>query len=558
MAAALVDRGKLTLEFQKNTDNADGHHVHAEGGWRVARVSQALTRFVAALRNALVATLSVAFGLAACEASLRLFHPRYAVPAEALREATPAAGKTSFHPDTRVEHRWIDNNLGGRQSRDFPPPVLDRTVNIAFFGDSQTENVRMPAQYSYTEPLDFLLNVAAGVSDGSTGSVAIPQPRFSVLNFGRRGYGPARSYLRWLQAPARDKMAHVFYMVCKNDLADLRKAFRSKHVRLSASGEILAGDALHTPAWKRTLAHLHLTYLAIDAWQRAVSAWPANRSRDELVDSPDEGQPSSQDDLTMFRDLVGRWKREVEAHGAAFHVVLLPNPVVGFGGRQRNEWLRSLRADSAFATEIGYLDLAKCFEIEIPGFDYRDWSFDNDPHWNPAANMVAATCLYRYLEDALGLPERTDEDLAHARHAYYNAFLNSRAWEGQRYMPDAAWVRPSGAGRTHGLGETIVAKYLALEFVPQGEDRWLGAVRTAREAGASATSVWDVYANAQERLLVYVKSPCTADWRARDLAARFFLHGVPFTFEKLTTHDARSGYANLDRASLTYVRRGKD
>ena len=420
------------------------------------------------------------------------------------------------------------------------------TVNIAFFGDSQTENVDIPAQYSYTEPLDFLLNINRVAVDSVVPGLPGQTTGFQVLNFGRRGYGPARSYLRWLQLPERGKLAHVFYMVCKNDLADLEKALRSNLVLRGASGEMLTGIPLTPPPWKRVLAHLHITYLAVDAWQRVRSDG-----------APGEGQLSHDDLILMFHDVVRRWKSEVEAHGAAFHVVLLPNPIEGFGGAMRNEWLRTLRSDAAFATEIGFFDLAQCFQTEIPGFHYRDWRFDKNPHWNSAANMVAATCLYRYLADALSLPDRTDDDLANARYAYYRAFLDSPAWEGQRYMPDEAWARPSNT-REASRGEAIVARYLALELRPQMEGQWLGAVRAAREAGPSATSVWDIYANARERLLVYVKSPCAANWRARGHAVRFFLHGVPFTAEKLPGHHVGASFANLDHSPLAYIRRQAD
>ena len=517
--------------------------AHARCGWPVGKMDRTRNRFVAALRNGLIAILSLFVGLAACEVSLRFFHPRYSVAVEDLPEVNTLVaghqrgarrrarrGKFAFHPDTRVEHRWLHNNLGGRQSRDFPPASLRMTVNVGFFGDSQTENVDIPAQYSYTEPLDFLLNI------GDRFAVDGAKPGFNVLNFGRRGYGPARSYLRWLQLPERSKLAHVFYMVCKNDLADLEKALRSNLVRRGASGEMQAGSPLTPPAWKRMLAHLHITYVAVDAWQRTSLVDRLGSGSNRL---PGDDRLSHDDLILMFHDIVRRWKSEVEAHGAAFHLVLLPNPIEGFGGAMRNEWLRKLRSDATFATEIGFFDLAKCFQTEIPDFDYRDWRFDNDPHWNSAANMVAATCLYRYLEGPLSLPERTDEDLANARYAYYHAFLDSAAWEGQRYMPDEAWVRPSNTKQA-ASGEAIVAKYLALELRPQMEGQWLGAVRAAREAGPLATSVWDIYANARERLLVYVKRPCAANWRARGLAVRFFLHGVPFTAE-WSGHHVRGG-----------------
>ncbi len=514
----------------------------------------------ALVRNGLLALLSAAIGLAACEAALRLFYPRYQLAANPVPEDAAGTYRLFRDPDTGVAHRVISNNLGGRQSRDFPPEALDTAVNIAFFGDSQTQNAFMPAQYSYTEPLDFLFNVGAQVGDAGSAAqaAALREPRVNVLGFGTADYGPARSYLRWRNLPARSKFAHVFYMVVHNDRNDLRTAVRSGLVLLGDSGEVLPGGPPRTPTWKRVLARLHLTYLAIDAWQRLALGWPAG----ELGDGPsglEEHELSRDKAQLVFRDLMLRWNREVKEFGGVFHLVLLPNPPGGFGAGLSSAWLRHVRNDADLRSTIGFFDLAACFEAMIPGFDYDDWRFENDAHWNPAGTMVAATCLYRYLEDALGLPERTDEHLAHMRHAYYQAFLESSAWEGQRYAPDAAWARPplADAAQATPSGQAIVARYLALELALSAEEQSLGAVRAAREAGALASSVWDVYANIGRRLLVYVKPSCSPSWRARDAAAGrfFFLHAVPFTPEKLPPHGAPSGFVNLDDTPLTYVRR---
>lgn len=524
------------------------------------RAGEGLTpvKGAALARNGLLALLSAAVGLAACEAALRLFHPRYQLAATPVPEDAVGTYRLLRDPDTGVVHRFGSNNLGGRQSRDFTPEALDATVNIAFFGDSQTQNALMPAQYSYTELLDFLLNVGAQIGDEPNApDTALGKP-ISVLNFGMAHYGPARSYLRWRNSPARSKFAHVFYMVVHNDRNDLRTAVRSGLVRLGDSGEVLPGDAPRTPTWKRALARLHLTYLAIDTWQRLAFRWPTAGLGDGPSGLPEERELSRDKAQQVFRDLVLRWNREVKEFGGAFHLVLLPNPPGGFGAGLSSAWLRLVRNDADLRSKVGFFDLAACFQAMIPGFDYGDWRFENDAHWNPAGTMVAATCLYRYLEDALGLPERTDEHLAHMRHAYYQAFLDSPAWEGQRYTPDAAWARPPPPDATQGApsGEAIVAKYLALELAPPVEEQSLGAVRAAREAGALARSVWEVYANIDRRLLVYVKPSCSPSWRVRTAAAgRFFLHAVPFTREKLPTHRVGSGFANLDDAPLTYVRR---
>ena len=526
----------------------------------VHRAGEGLTpvKGAALARNSLLALLSAAIGLAACEAALRQFHPRYQLAANPMPEDAAGTYRLFRDPDTGVAHRVISNNLGGRQSRDFLPETLDTAVNIAFFGDSQTQNALMPAPYSYTEPLDFLLNVGAQVGDEGGAQIAtLHEPRINVLNFGMADYGPARSYLRWQNLPERSKFAHVLYMVVHNDRNDLRTAVRSGLVRLGDSGEVLPGGPPRTPTWKRALARLHLTYLAIDAWQRLALGWPVDSSNGRS--GPAEDRELSRDKAQLvFRDLMLRWNGEVKESGGVFHLVLLPNPPGGFGAALSPAWLRLVRNDADLRSKVRFFDLAACFDATVPDFDYGDWRFENNPHWSPAGTMVAATCLYRYLEDALGLPEHTDKDLVHMRHAYYQAFLDSPAWEGQRYTPDDAWARPPPADAAQAPpGEAIVAKYLALELAPPAEEQDLGAVRAAREAGALASSVWDVYANIERRLLVYVKPFCSPSWRARDAATGrfFFLHAVPFTPEIVPAHRVPSGFVNLDDMPLTYVRR---
>ena len=551
------------------------------------------------LGNGLLVLFSVAVALAVCEAALRHFHPRYVLAAAAPRLAWANTQRYHFNPDTRTEHLVIHNNLGGRQSRDFPAGSLENGVNIAFFGDSQTENVHLSAQYSYSELLDFLLNNMAATPGEQVDRMLVDgvdddDSSFNVLNFGLWGYGTGRSYLRWRSLPVRRELDHVFYMVVDNDLADLHNSLRSGDVRVSEAGEVFGGSP-SKPAWKRLLARLHMTYLVADVVRRLAA------SRSDTLE-PKRLRRRATTTLAMktmpvFRELVRRWKREVEAEDGTFHMVLVPGP--------SSEWFRALRDDAELRAEIGLFDLIECFDEAVPGspgspgsFNYRHWSFRHGGHWNARANMAAASCLYRYLESELGLPKRSDKDLAHARHAYYQAFLDSPVWQGERYVPDAAWARP-GRATTHQEGEAVVAKYLALELTPPTEavacewgvgvvasnsperrawslernyrhqvatalfgncgHEWLGAVRAAREAEALATTAgWSVYANPRQRLLVYVKSPCPANWRP---AGRFFLHAVPFTPEKLPLPAGPlppPRFVNLDKGPFSPLRRNEN
>ena len=238
----------------------------------------------------LLVLLSIAVGVVAGEVALRLLHPRYAFAAQSPPREARAGWPTyrrSSDPDTGKEHYVIRNNLDGRQSRNFDAANLDGAVNIGFFGDSQTENYLMPAQYSYTEPLDYFLNL------GPLPRLGGQDARFNVLNFGVRGTGTGRAYLRWRGLPARRQLAHVFYMVSSNDLGDLGKAIRAGIVRLGEAGDVLAGGPQPTPPWKRLLARLHLTYLAIDAWHRVA----ADESGGARVAAPAEVYPLRPADL---------------------------------------------------------------------------------------------------------------------------------------------------------------------------------------------------------------------------------------------------------------------
>ena len=214
------------------------------------------------------------------------------------------------------------------------------------------------------------------------------------------------------------------------------------------------------------------------------------------------------------------------------------------------------------------LDMSDCFhdDLDFPGFPGHQWGFNNEGHhWNPAANMVAASCLYRYLEDVLDLPPRTDEALAAARHTYYQAFLDSPRWEGERFAPAA----PGRTGGSHRLspspppaevpqavGAAIVNHYLALEFRHRPTARDVDVVASARAAGALAAADWNVFANLPERLLVYAQAPCQVP--RGGAAEPFFLHVHPFTREKLSDERRRYGFENLDHGPWMHVARDPD
>ena len=133
--------------------------------------------------NLLLALASLTAGVALCEAALRVFHPRYEYAA-GPPQRDYYSRRLHPRPDTGERHLVVYNNLGSRQHRDFSERDLAEGVNLAFFGDSFTENTYLPVQYAFTEVLDFLLNLDSPHTRADT-------PRINVLNFGQTGTGPA-------------------------------------------------------------------------------------------------------------------------------------------------------------------------------------------------------------------------------------------------------------------------------------------------------------------------------------------------------------------------------
>ena len=443
--------------------------------------------------NILLALGSLVVGLSLCEAALRVLHPRYEYAARPPQRTYDWHSEYP-HPDTGAKHRVVYNNLGSRQHRNFNERDLAEGVNLAFFGDSFTENLRMPAHHSFTEVLDYLLNGNAHAN-------------FNVLNFGIEDTGPVEQYSLWSSLGVKQRLRHVFYVHVTNDM----KTVRRSHER----------GASRADAWIRALSGFHLTYLALDAWRRL-----------------DDGQPnvsiglSESEALAEFESVLRRWRREVEAAGGEFHIVLLPTP-------EGDRWFRRLESPSSW----NVVDLLRCFNEAIPNYDYADWRFANDGHWNEAANMVAARCLYRDLEDLLDLPERGDAQLARALHGYYAAFQDR-----DRFGGEAGWMPPppSPVGVAVPLADSeadrIVARYQALD---QDTDayrrRVLDAARTRYRAIAEtepvARSVWDVHALRERREVAVLKAPCTLT----DLVAGYFvLRALPPQYVRGGVYTERS------------------
>ena len=142
------------------TKGTFGIELQEPGGERTRRMRNLFA-------NVCLVVVSCVVGLALCEASLRLFYPKYRYLADAqfIRDAeriwsrAPHQRSYEIHPDTGSVHSLYHNSLALRQNRDFSAADLAAATNIGVFGDSFVENIRLPVQYSFTEPLDYLLNL---------------------------------------------------------------------------------------------------------------------------------------------------------------------------------------------------------------------------------------------------------------------------------------------------------------------------------------------------------------------------------------------------------------
>ena len=460
------------------------------------------------LANILLVFASIFAALALSELAARTLLPRYDQLADPpQRHHSSSVGVP--HPDTGVLHQLAYNNLGLRQHRDFDAAGLRAAVNIAFFGDSFTENRGMAAPYSFTEPLDHLLNAFRGNAGGSG-------ERVNVLNFGVWNTGPGAQYLLYRRAPHRNRFAHVYYVHSKNDFQDLG---RSGRWALDAAGGLVVRARDETAAWVRLSSGLHLTYLGLDAWRRLTGAGgpvTAQQARDDAV----------------FRAVVLLWRREVERNGGRFRVAVLPKP----GASERF-------AAVGWPADLEVLDLAACFRGLAPGGGWADdWRFANDSHWNEAGNMLAARCLLRDLAPRLGLPAINADAVKAETRAYYQAFADDRRWDGQRWTPlappGATPPRPFAAGEA----EAIVSRHLAFGAGADDDRAPAAAMARARRAPARpAGGGWRIHASAAERLLVYVKDPC----REAEPANRLFARAHPAHAEDLDPNYHPQGFADL-------------
>ena len=476
--------------------------------------------------------LSSLGALVACELGLRLFHPKYEdvsrygkyqADESRLWAPIPNTSRYKTHPDTGARHPVIYNNFGSRQHRRFDVDALKQAENIAFFGDSFAENSGIEAQYSFTEVLDFLLNLQ-------------DDRDFNVLNFGVDGYGLGQEFVWYQQFPHRDDLDHVVYVFCDNDIENFHN---HRLFSLDESGDLVANVAVGRGTFVAALSRLQLTYLVLDFMQRlslprstvaplpkkgppVEQIGPIHLINERIVRRKQDSAPSGDaldDSIAAFQALLSHWQEVVEARGGDFRVVVPP-------------YLNRESVGGFFPTHVDVVYLLECFEDMIPRFNYLDWSFrSTDMHWNEAGNMVAAHCLYRLLEEEAGVPTLPEAALANARYEYYSA-VGTGNWD-----PPPAWVAPSAQPALDGA--EIAAKYMQLDH-RQGV---LELLDGNTPAGRGDWAVYRLSGESSDRaLLAYAKTPC----RKEDQEDPFFLHVTPRDPRRLSKERAVHGFDNLD------------
>ena len=149
--------------------------------------------------------------------------------------------------------------------------------------------------------------------------------------------------------------------------------------------------------------------------------------------------------IAIFQSLLRQWAEDAEGHGGKFFVVLLPRE-----GEHK--------ASSLIASDINVINLYELFDNGIDNYDYIDWRFKKDRHWNEAANMLAATYLYKFMEGELDLPITSKNRLEQWLYTYYSSF---DAW-----MPDKKFLKKTTL--TADEKREIRSKYLEIELKNRG------------------------------------------------------------------------------------------
>ena len=286
------------------------------------------------------------------------------------------------------------------------------------------------------------------------------------------GYGADQAFLYYEHFRHTPDLDVVFYVFCSNDL---RGIYETGLFHLDEGGAVTRNPAIEPRAtWVSLLSGFHMTYLVVDGLrrlavltgdpsedvaagfmeagervnvklreQRKHRLWDAEAKAieaDVKDGTPDD--ESAKEAVAIFQSLLRTWQQAVQEQGGQFVVVTLPIP-----------W--EYRMAALIPPEVRTVDLFECFNEQVSDYSYyRDARFANNAHWNEQGNLLAAVCLYRFLERELKLPERSTTALLEDLYRYYSAF--------QGWMPSEQWSKPITVDPRDSVA--IRSKYLANEL----------------------------------------------------------------------------------------------
>ncbi len=394
---------------------------------------------------------SIALTLCILEGSLRLFYPKYQYAADSDHKNSETriwsrnanSSYLRMHPDTGATHWVIHNNLALRQHRDFDAKALERSTTLAFFGDSFTENLRIPSAYSFTEPLDYLLNLGGNP--------------FITLNYGIDGYGTDQAYLYYQEAVRHTRLDHVFYVFSANDI---RNIFENELFALEGK-RLVNKPPPKSSLWVRLTANFHLTYLIVESIDRLFfSSVDLNKRIDlgaflkhsrnyhspeaDAIETALRSDPDNeklQTSLALFCEIIRKWKHDVEKNGSHFHIIILPRRIENIAFA-----LSELK-------DINTINLYESFSTNVDERNFRQLFFKNDAHWNEQGNAWAARNLYEHLKSDRIFEPVNEFDINQSLYDYYSAFSRPDA------LPN--WIE---ASQSILPSMPIFQKYNALEI----------------------------------------------------------------------------------------------
>ena len=405
------------------------------------------------LLRLLLSIFSLLLSLCLLEVVIRSFYPKYQYAADSdyQKSETRIWSRNSNshyqrrHPDTQAMHWVCHNNLGLRQHRNFSEKELEASTTLAFFGDSFTENLRIPAAYSFTEPLDFLLNLNS-------------ESRYTTLNYGVDGYGTDQSYLYYREAAAATRLDHVFYIFTANDF---RNIFENKLFTLEDNNRLKQNPPKKSPWTIRFISKFHLTYLAIETIDRLFyNSTDLNKrihlqtfidhsktyhsEEADAIETALRSNPESvqlQNNIALFNSILQRWNHDVQKAGGEFHIIILP---------------RAIENSAVGLTDLNttnVINLYKRFAGKMSDDNYAKFIFEEDPHWNETGNAWAAREIYEYLQEHMNQTSMGKANSEQGLYNYYNALGST--------LKLSEW-KSAGLQQT-AKPESIIQKYTSIE-----------------------------------------------------------------------------------------------